>query len=107
MGIDLQYIKGVVIRDETTICYDVVYIFMIMNCDHPRWDEFLGRLSGPEGCDFRENDQFNCCNDHTSAIKIMKNMGFDQQDIEQSCDYFLKNGAYCDCEILFNLTEED
>lgn len=81
---------------------------MIMNSDHPRWNEFLGRLAGPsEGCDFREDGPLNCKNDHRNAKNIMKSMGFDKKEIKQTCDYFLENGACCDCEILLNLTDED
>lgn len=30
-----------------------------MTLKHPRWEEFCTRLDGPEGCDFKEDENGN------------------------------------------------
>jgi rhodanese-related sulfurtransferase len=79
-----------------------------MSPTHFRWPEFVSRLEGPEGCDFREENgkfSFKCGggNDKSKATAILKDMGFDDLSIRQSLAYFEKHGGYCDCEILFNV----
>lgn len=88
----------------------------IMTTEHPRWREFVGRLEGPEGCNFREGEDgktiWRCGgrNDKTLSTAILKNMGIEFSDSAQ-VDYFDCHGGYCDCEILFNVdhgeVEED
>jgi Protein of unknown function (DUF2695) len=79
----------------------------IMTPSHPRWDEFIERLEGPEGCNFHENSNgemvWSCTSDidNPHARHILERMG--GFDIEQSCEYFEHHGGYCDCEILFNV----
>jgi len=74
----------------------------IMTKEHPRWNEFIDRLAGKEGCDFEE-DSWKCSRetDKPLASKILKSMG--NIDVTGSLKYFEKNGGYCDCEILFNV----
>jgi hypothetical protein len=80
----------------------------VMTPDHPRWEEFCRRLSGPEGCHFRQNPDGNttwtCAagNDKTLAAKILRAMGM---DVDESLAYFEAHGGYCDCEILFNVQQ--
>ena len=82
----------------------------IMDRSHPRWEEFLQRLEGPEGCDFREDELGNVTwrcvggNNKDFAIKILKDMG--GIDIEKSLAFFDDNGGHCDCEILFNVASD-
>ena len=82
---------------------------MIMCKDHPKWEEFILRLSGPEGCDFKEDANgkttWKCKNgeDKSLAIKILRAM--DIEDIEGTISYFEDNSGYCDCEILFNVED--
>ena len=81
----------------------------IMSPLHFRWQEFCARLEGPDGCDFKkdENGDFTWkCGggmDKSKAIAIMESMG--NIDIEKSCAYFDAHGGHCDCEILFNVAE--
>jgi hypothetical protein len=84
----------------------------VMTSDHPRWQEFYGRLEGPEGCNFREKVpgdpttvKLDCTskNDHTNARKILSAMGFNQAQVDSSCEYFNSCGGFCDCEVLFNV----
>ncbi len=80
-----------------------------MTKDHPRWEEFLDRLVGPEGCNFREDADGkvvqDCCGVYQPlAIRILKKMG--GIDIPASIEYFEENGGFCDCEILFNVAPE-
>ena len=75
--------------------------------------EFLNRLEGEEGCNFREKEKGNPksitwdCDGktHKFSRKILTKMNISK--IEQ--DIFLEEcemlGGYCDCEILLNAEE--
>lgn len=85
-----------------------------MTTEHPKWEEFIERLEGPEGCDFKEigegtgfDLQWTCGGgqDKSHAQKILTDMGFTWEEIEESCAYFDNHGGYCDCEILFNVNK--
>jgi len=85
-----------------------------MTLDNPRWDEFVDRLAGPEGCDFRETDDgpgTSICDprDHTRPFcrNIMQHMGLSRMAIAVSLTYFEQRGGYCDCEVLFNVDPID
>lgn len=79
-----------------------------MTPSHPRWKEFVARLEGPEGCNFRLKDpkdresiRWTCAADgHPLATKILKAMRF---DVARSIAYFREHGGYCDCEVVFNV----
>lgn len=78
----------------------------ILTPEHPRWDEFTEKLSGEEGCNFREKDGrtiWNCNGgkDRPFTRKILTEMA--GIDIEATMEYFNSRGGYCDCEILFNV----
>lgn len=78
----------------------------MMTPDHERWDEFIQRLSGPDGCDFqRDPFTFKCAGgmDKTFATKILEDMGFASGEVAASLTYFEEHGGYCDCEIIFNV----
>lgn len=82
----------------------------IMSQEHPRWDEFVWRLEGPEGCNFREvkgEVRWDCEGGRNKelAIAILKDMG--GIDIAESLSYFEDRGGYCDCEIIFNVGREN
>lgn len=81
-----------------------------MDPSHPLWEDFLERLEGPEGCDFKKDEKkeritWKCLggNDKTFAKKILKNMGLTDDEIIGSCEYFHDHGGHCDCEIIFNV----
>lgn len=79
---------------------------MTMTLDHPRFAEFIERLSGPEACDFRHEPVTWCCKggtDKTFTVTILRNMGFGEDAIRSSCAYFEARGGYCDCEIVLNV----
>lgn len=85
---------------------------MRMDTSHPRWNEFVERLEGPEGCNFHESVpgdvssvQWTCAggNDKALATKILKGMNFSARDISASLKFFDEHGGHCDCEILFNV----
>lgn len=78
-----------------------------MTPEHPRWDEFISRLSGPEACDLHDEDSkptLRCADGHnkTFATAILESMG--GFDLPASLAYFDQMGAWCDCEII-NLAE--
>lgn len=76
-------------------------------------NEFLNRLEGKEGCNFRLNDRndknsitFDCDGrTRTKAIAILEGMKVSQHEIDEIMDICEENGGYCDCEILFNAEE--
>lgn len=72
---------------------------------HPRWDEFINRLSGPTFCNFRgKGDDFKFTCDGSSqrplARRLLTSMGFSSVEIEQSLG---AHGGFCDCEIVLNV----
>ncbi len=74
---------------------------------HSRWTEFRQRLEGPDGCDFKKDENgkitWRCKGgkDKTLATEIMQSMG--DVDIPASLAYFEQLSGFCDCEILFNV----
>jgi hypothetical protein len=84
----------------------------VMTPDHPRWAEFVKRLEGPEGCNFRKiwkwwrrRIVFRCDGNQSKPLtrRVLSAMGFDAPSIEASCRYFEANGGHCDCEVCFNV----
>ena len=81
----------------------------VMTRRHPRW-EFFYRKLWSEGCQFRiarlggkGKVLWDCNEDFTHARGILRFMGL---DVEASVRYFRRNGAACDCEVVFVLREE-
>jgi hypothetical protein len=81
----------------------------IMNAEHPRFKEFINLLSGPQGCDFKEGDGYSwtCSNttDCPLSRRILGDMGFSEDEITASVQFFHKNGGHCDCEVVFNVAD--
>jgi hypothetical protein len=73
---------------------------------HPRWEEFLDRLCGPEGCAFAET-RWTCYGDQRFSRRILAAMGLDEREIAISLAYYRDHGGHCDCEVLFNLDRQD
>lgn len=79
----------------------------IMTPKHDLWGEFMTRLEGPEGCDFREDENENVtwkCNggtDKSKARAILESMP--GVDVTGSLEFFEARGGHCDCEIIFNV----
>lgn len=86
----------------------------LMTPDHPRWEEFIQRLEGPEGCDFQgeyddegelipDSVKWQCAGgeDKSKAVAILKTMP--EIDIAASLSFFEEQGGFCDCEIVFNV----
>lgn len=77
--------------------------------------EFLKRLEGPEGCDFREKTKgdpksiFWKCKDGVNkdlSVKILTAMNISpskQAEFLTRCTLY---GGHCDCEIIFNAAEK-
>lgn len=76
--------------------------------EHELWGEFIERLEGQEGCNFRElngKTVWTCAGNHDLATKILKSMG--DINIETTLKYCYEHGGHCDCEILFNVDPND
>lgn len=84
----------------------------VMTRENPRWEEFVKRLYGPEGCNFRRDPDGvirNDCGleresgvDRPLARRILEDMDC---DVDGSLAYFVEHGGYCDCEILYNVAD--
>lgn len=78
----------------------------VMNPNHPRWDEFCERLAGPEGCDFKgenENITWKCNGSHDKSYAIRILQTIPGIDLKKTLKYFDSHGGHFDCEILFNI----
>lgn len=73
--------------------------------------EFLERLEGPEGCNFKENENakitWECKggNNKDLSIKILTAMNIPTKDQVEFLTHCDELGGHCDCEILFNSAE--
>lgn len=68
------------------------------------WEEFIERLIGEEGCNFREENGkyvWDCKGNLDYARAILESMY--EYNIEATLSYFESCGGHCDCEIVFNL----
>jgi len=78
----------------------------IMNINHPKWDEFITKMMGSDGCNFQgeaaEDFTFTCFHDgdFRFAKKFLEELGC---DTDKSLEYFQSNGGMCDCEIIWNV----
>ena len=74
---------------------------------HPRWEEFIERLCGPEGCNFTETS-WTCFggDDKRFCSRILASMGLPERATAASLAYFEDHGGHCDCEVVFNLGGE-
>ena len=89
----------------------------VMTPYHPRWAEFAEKLSGPEGCNFREKPleqrkdaldtlTWDCDSKDVEkplSRKILLSMGATDREVEQSIGFFTGSGGHCDCEVVFNI----
>lgn len=73
----------------------------VLTPDNYRWEEFIVRLTGKEGCNF-EGSSWLCRNDKALSTAILMTMP--EIDVEKSLAYLHEQGGPCDCEILFNIT---
>lgn len=73
---------------------------MIMSPEHPQWNEFCNKLDDmitDEKCDGKSL---------RLAKIILENWPSDDPepiDVQDTLQYFVENGGYCDCEILMNV----
>jgi len=104
-------------RRKPYVAPKIVILPTTMVVSRPRWKEFLSRMEGKEGCNFREDPKkletrkesarfgkprivWNCEHTLNIASRLLRKMGF---DVESSLTYFRSRGGYCDCEVLFNV----
>ena len=67
-------------------------------------EEFLGKLEGPEGCNFKEDETWQCegGSDKSLSRAILCNMGITKEEIKDFLNECEELGGHCDCEIIFN-----
>ena len=73
-----------------------------------RWDEFIDRLSGPDGVDFVHETSgwhWTCCGsiDRPKSVAILTDMG--GIDVAATLHYFEQRGGHCDCEVVLNVDD--
>jgi len=75
-------------------------------------EEFLKRLEGPEGCNFRERVQgdpestiWDCGYEQELSRKILTRMNIPKVEQDEFLEECRELGGYCDCEIIFNAGE--
>lgn len=71
---------------------------------HPRWEEFLDRLTGPFGLDVR-NGGWHCAGgrDKRHSRRILFAMGLSPGAVAATLAFFERHGGYCDCEVWMNV----
>lgn len=71
---------------------------------HPRWEEFLDRLTGPLGLDVRDGG-WHCAGgeDKSHCRRILLAMGLSPATVETNLTFFERHGGYCDCEVWMNV----
>lgn len=78
-----------------------------MNPRHPRWDEFVELLSHAEGIKIAVNKDdevhWECPNDENLPLTVRILGQMHGVDVIGSRTYFHSEGAFCDCEVLWNL----
>ena len=71
-------------------------------------DEYFGRLAGPEGCNFHQDERgetvWHCGGgtDKSKSESILTQMGFDAGAVASMHELVDELGGHCDCEILWN-----
>jgi hypothetical protein len=84
-----------------------------MDRSHPQWEEFIERLAGSEGCNFRiaelweeahDPETFDCDETFSIAEKVLAKYDV---EINSSIEYFEDLGASCSCSLVleFGSTE--
>lgn len=73
---------------------------------HPRWDEFLDRLTGPDGLDVRRS-RWTCTGDEDKPLcrRILLAMGRSPVAVAANLRFFEHHGGYCDCEVWMNVEQ--
>ncbi len=69
---------------------------------HPRWNEFVDCLVGPEGCAFN-GETWTCFGDTRFTERLLRQMELDPATIAICTRHFRRRGGYCDCEVVFNV----
>jgi hypothetical protein len=80
----------------------------MMTPRHPKWNDFVRRLEGPEGVNCRRDPElgevtWDCYHNFRNSAAVLARMGLPTDDIEATFEFFVREGAYCDCEVLLNL----
>ncbi len=70
---------------------------------HPRWEEFLDRLCGPDCMDVVVDESWNCFGDLRFSERVLGEMGVSGPALAVNIQYFKNHGGYCDCEVVLNV----
>jgi len=78
----------------------------IMTPKHSKWKEFIDKLQG--ACEVRDAEGkvgWLCDGTTKNARRVLDCM--DRIDVEKSLEYFQDFGGFCDCEIVYNVDNEE
>jgi hypothetical protein len=83
----------------------------IMTKGHPRIDEFLDQMAGPNGLDLRghcdlDSAHFGKCDGKGGrplAKRLLSRMGFSNAQIKQTLLYFDSSKLACDCAVYLDI----
>ena len=76
----------------------------ILTIDHPRWNEFVERLTGVDGINVHKeggNIIWECTGNFDHVLEVLSQF-FPEIDEIETVDYLSLFGI-CDCDILFNI----
>ena len=67
----------------------------------------MQRLEGREGVNTRVEPggsvTWDCSNNFRGSAVVLARMGLTAREIEETFQYFVRHGGYCDCEVLLNV----
>ena len=77
----------------------------ILTPEHHYWNAFTLILGGPGYCDFDNHARCNQGSDFAYSRAVLQRC-FPGIDVEATLQFFRDNGAFCDCEVLYNIDPE-
>jgi hypothetical protein len=77
----------------------------VMSPVHPEWNAFCNALGGEGYCNFRKGEKDrDCQHDHGHTRALLADE-WPEIDVEATLELFREHHGFCDCEVLFNVTD--
>lgn len=72
----------------------------------PAWPAFIRNLTSPLACSFegRKRLKWRCFGDFRFSERIIRRLSR-RIHVRKTLEFFRDHGAYCDCEVVFNLVQ--
>jgi Protein of unknown function (DUF2695) len=79
---------------------------------HPEWTAFCNALGGKGYCNFVKGhhnfvvgvESWDCQHDHSHTRALLASR-WPEIDVEATLELFREHGGFCDCEVLFSVSE--